>query len=97
MAEQWIGGPGNRGDRETEGGSVRATMSTIEVLAEGRRAFVDLTDDIRRAIKDSGVTTGCVVAFCSHTTACLVVNEWEDGALEDLRTRLEARGPSDVY
>jgi len=76
---------------------VRATTSTIEVKTERRREFVDLTDDLRRAIKDSGVTTGCAVAFCSHTTACLLINEWEEGALEDLRTRLEALVPSGVY
>jgi secondary thiamine-phosphate synthase enzyme len=76
---------------------VRATTTTVQVLAEARRAFVDLTDDLQRAIKDSGVTTGCAVAFCSHTTASLLINEWEEGALEDLRTRLEAIVPSDVY
>jgi secondary thiamine-phosphate synthase enzyme len=76
---------------------VKASTSTVQVLAEARRVFVDLTDDLRRAIKDSGVTTGCAVAFCSHTTACLLINEWEDGALHDLRARLEALVPADVY
>ena len=76
---------------------MKSTMSTIEVLAEGRLGFLDLTDDLRRAIKDSGVTTGCAVAFCSHTTACLLINEWEDGALDDVQGRLEALVPSDVY
>jgi len=76
---------------------LKTTTTTIEVLAERVRTVVDVTDDLRRAIKDSGVTTGCAVAFCSHTTACLLINEWEDGALEDLRTRLEAMIPADVY
>jgi secondary thiamine-phosphate synthase enzyme len=76
---------------------VKATTITVQALAEGRRAFVDLTDELRRAIKDSGVTTGCAVAFCSHTTATLLINEWEDGALADLRARLEAIVPAGVY
>jgi secondary thiamine-phosphate synthase enzyme len=76
---------------------VKATTTTVRVLAEGPRAFVDLTDELRRAIKDSGVTTGCAVAFCSHTTACLLINEWEEGALHDLQTRLDAMVPEDVY
>jgi secondary thiamine-phosphate synthase enzyme len=58
---------------------------------------VDVTDDLRRAIKDSGVTDGCVVAFCAHTTCALLINEWEDGALADLRFRLESLVPADVY
>jgi secondary thiamine-phosphate synthase enzyme len=76
---------------------VKATTSTIQVLARERLDFVDLTDDLRRAIKDSGVTSGCAVAFCSHTTCTLLVNEWEDGALADLRQRLEILVPGDVY
>ena len=76
---------------------MKASTSSIQVLPERRRAFVDVTDVLRRAIKDSGVTTGCAVAFCSHTTACLLINEWEDGALDDLQGRLEALVPSDVY
>jgi secondary thiamine-phosphate synthase enzyme len=76
---------------------VKATTLTIEVVPEARHAFVDLTDELRRAIKDSGVTEGCAVAFCAHTTCALLVNEWEEGALEDFRQRLEALVPSDVY
>jgi secondary thiamine-phosphate synthase enzyme len=62
-----------------------------------RHDVIDLTDDLRRAIKDSGITDGCVVAFCAHTTCALLINEWEDGALDDLRTRLDALVPGDVY
>jgi secondary thiamine-phosphate synthase enzyme len=76
---------------------VKATTSTIQVLARQRLDFIDLTDDLRRAVKDSGVTTGCAVAFCSHTTCTLLVNEWEDGALADLKQRLETLVPGDIY
>ncbi len=76
---------------------MRSATVTLEVLPEARHAFVDLTDELRRAIKDSGVTEGCAVAFCAHTTCALLVNEWEDGALEDFRKRLEALVPGDVY
>ncbi len=76
---------------------MKATTSSIQVLAGKRLEFVDVTDDLRRAIKDSGVTTGCAVAFCSHTTCTLLVNEWEDGALADVQRRLEALVPGDIY
>ena len=59
--------------------------------------MVDLTDELRRAVKDAGVTDGCAVAFCAHTTCALIINELEDGALADLRERLEALVPGDVY
>jgi secondary thiamine-phosphate synthase enzyme len=76
---------------------LKATTTSIWVLAGERLEVIDLTDDLRRAIKDSGVTTGCAVAFCSHTTCTLLVNECEDGALADLRHRLEALVPGDIY
>jgi secondary thiamine-phosphate synthase enzyme len=76
---------------------VRSTTTTIRVRPEARHAFLDLTDDLLRAIKDSGITDGCAVVFCSHTTCALLINEWEEGALADLRDRLEAIVPGDVY
>jgi secondary thiamine-phosphate synthase enzyme len=76
---------------------VKSTTLTIEVLPERRHHFTDVTDDLRRAIKDSGVTDGCAVAFCAHTTCALIINEWEDGALDDLRRRLEALVPGEIY
>jgi secondary thiamine-phosphate synthase enzyme len=76
---------------------VKSNTTSIELTPEGRHACIDLTDDLRRAIKDSGVTDGMAVAFCPHTTCALVINEWEDGALEDFRQRLEELVPGGVY
>jgi secondary thiamine-phosphate synthase enzyme len=76
---------------------VKSSTITIEVRPDRRHAFVDLTDELRRAIKDSGVTDGCAVAFCAHTTCALLVNELEDGALADFRHRIEALVPGGVY
>lgn len=67
---------------------MRSATTTIEISAPERYAFSDLTDDLRRAVKDSGVTDGAVIAFCSHTTCALLINEWEDGALADFRKHL---------
>jgi secondary thiamine-phosphate synthase enzyme len=77
---------------------VRSATTTIEISAPERYAFSDLTDDLRRAVKDSGVTDGAVIAFCSHTTCALLINEWEDGALADLRKHLTELVPHEgVY
>ena len=76
---------------------MKSTTRTIQVRPAGRHDVIDLTDDLRRAIKDSGVTEGCAVVFCAHTTCALLINEWEDGVLDDLRRRLDAVVPGDVY
>ncbi len=73
-----------------------ATIS-VEVAASSRYAYLDLTEDLQRAIKDAGVTDGAAVAFCAHTTCALLINEWEDGALEDFRARMLALVPENAY
>lgn len=74
---------------------MKSLTTTIELRPEGRFSYADLTDELRRAVKDSGVTEGMAVAFCPHTTCALVINEWEDGALEDFRRRLRDLVPED--
>ena len=76
---------------------MKASTTTLELTCDQRNAFTDLTDELRRAIKDSGVTDGMAVAFCPHTTCQLLVNEWEEGALEDFRRHLEQAVPDGVY
>ena len=76
---------------------MKALTTTYEFSCDKRNDILDLTDELRRAIKDSGVTDGMAVAFCPHTTCQLLVNEWEDGALEDFRRHLEKAVPGHVY
>lgn len=72
---------------------------TIEsVIVAGKRlGFVDVTEELQRAIKDSAITEGCAVAYCRHTTCGLLINEWEDGVLEDLSGHLERLIPTDGH
>jgi secondary thiamine-phosphate synthase enzyme len=67
---------------------LKTVTTTLTVMPPERYAFLDLTDDLRRAVKDAGITEGLVVAFCAHTTCALLINEWEDGALDDFRRHL---------
>jgi secondary thiamine-phosphate synthase enzyme len=77
---------------------VKSSTTSIEVMAHERYAYLDLTEDLQRAIKDAGVTDGAAIAFCEHTTAALLINEWEDGALADFRRHLAQLVPDDgVY
>jgi secondary thiamine-phosphate synthase enzyme len=64
-------------------------------MASERYGYLDLTEDLQRAIKDAGVTEGAAIAFCEHTTAALLINEWEDGALADFRRHLTELVPHD--
>ena len=77
---------------------MKSSTTTIEVAAPERYAYLDLTEDLQRAIKDSGVTDGAAIAFCAHTTCALLINEWEDGALADFRRQVTEMVPHEgVY
>jgi secondary thiamine-phosphate synthase enzyme len=69
----------------------------LRVRASTRLGFVDLTEPIQRAVTGAGLVEGACIAFARHTTCALVVNEWEDGALDDLRRGLERFFPPDAY
>ena len=74
---------------------MKSSTTTVTVAAQERYAFLDLTDDLKRAIKDSGVTQGAVIAFCAHTTCALLINEWEGGAQADFRRHLTELVPDE--
>jgi secondary thiamine-phosphate synthase enzyme len=77
---------------------LRSKATTIEVMASERYGYLDVTDELKRAIKDAGVTEGVAIAFCEHTTTALLINEWEDGALADFRRHLNDLVPHEgVY
>jgi secondary thiamine-phosphate synthase enzyme len=76
---------------------MRSATTTIRVTPAARLDVVDLTEDLCRAIKDAGITDGCAVAFCAHTTCALLINEWEDGAIHDFRDRIDALVPGSIY
>ncbi len=68
-----------------------------EHAAEIRNApgFVDLTDEVQRALIESGISNGQVTVFSPETTCALLVNERESGLLEDIKrtiTRLNPNG-----
>ena len=76
---------------------MKSTTTTIDVSVSERWSYADLTEELERAIKDSGVTDGAAVAFCAHTTCALLINEWEDGALVDFRQRVQQLVPEEMY
>jgi secondary thiamine-phosphate synthase enzyme len=69
----------------------------IMVRAESRLQCVDITDEVAGVVLGSGVGEGCCVVYCTHTTCAVLVNEWEDGALEDLARQLDLLFPPGAY
>lgn len=60
-------------------------QSEFDVATRGRGSY-DITDEIRRAVRDSGVGTGLCNLFIRHTSASLMICENAD---PDVRRDLE--------
>ena len=50
----------------------------IEVRTSARSQFMDITSEVREAVKSSGVTDGVCTVFVPHTTAGVTINENAD-------------------
>ncbi len=59
-----------------------------------RQEFVRITDEVRAAVKTSGVREGLVLVSAMHITAGVYVNDWEGGLIEDFQVWLEKLAPS---
>ncbi|HEX8959653.1 MAG TPA: secondary thiamine-phosphate synthase enzyme YjbQ [Solirubrobacterales bacterium] len=55
----------------------------FQVGTAERACMIDVTPQVRRAIKDSGVRAGVCNVFVPHTTAGVIVNEGADPAVVD--------------
>ena len=60
-----------------------------------RRGFVNITDDIRACLRESGVREGLCLVNAMHITASVFINDDEPGLHEDYRRWLEELAPFD--
>ena len=54
---------------------------TINIKTDSTEQFVDITDQVQKAITEIGATEGICTIFCPHTTAGLTINEHADPAV----------------
>lgn len=53
-------------------------MQTLDVRSATREEMIDITSQVRGAIRRAGVTSGLCCVFCPHTTAGLTIQENSD-------------------
>ena len=70
-------------------------MKTIEVRSSARCEMIDITRDVSRCVRESGVTDGIAYVFVPHTTAGITINENADpDVTRDLLFALERAVPN---
>lgn len=59
--------------------------STIQLNTRGNADMIDVTDQVGRAVQESGLKDGIVTLFTPSSTSALTTIEYESGCLSDLR------------
>jgi secondary thiamine-phosphate synthase enzyme len=58
-----------------------------------RIEFINITDEVQRAVRESGVREGLCLVNAMHITASVFINDEEDGLKQDFRDWLEQLAP----
>lgn len=62
-----------------------------------RRAYVNITDDVQKAINESGIKEGMVLVNAMNITASVFINDDEAGLHQDFEKWLEKLAPEKPY
>ena len=68
-----------------------------QLRTAGGLSVSDITEEVREAVRASGITEGICCVYSPHTTCSVRVNEWETGFLEDFAVLLKRLVPTDHY
>jgi len=67
---------------------------TFMIRTDKGPQFIDITERVEDAARESGVSNGFAVVFSRHTTAAIRINENEPALLGDMEKMLEQIAPS---
>jgi len=62
---------------------MKIVQKDLHISTKNRNQMVDITGQVRSAVKNSGITDGEVTVYCPHTTAAITINENADPSVVD--------------
>lgn len=77
-------------------GAVKSHRVVKTLRVPSRTGFVNLTPDVERAVRDSGVQEGLCLVNSMHITSSVFINDEEDGLKQDYLRWLERLAPFDA-
>jgi len=72
---------------------MRSRTEYLTLRLEERRGFVNLTPEVERVVRESGVQEGLVLVNAMHITASVFINDDESGLHHDYDRWLEKLAP----
>ncbi len=61
----------------------------VSVTTSRRIQLIDITHHVEEAVGKSGIANGVCIVFAPHATAAVVVNEHEEGLIQDIVSKIE--------
>ena len=75
---------------------MKILKKTVQLKTHENQEFLEITDEVRKFLKESRIQEGLVTVYSPHTTAGIVINENADpDVLDDLILGLEKAFPDD--
>ena len=75
---------------------MRSKTEYLVMNVPAKRGFVNITTDVERVVRDSGVREGMVLVNAMHITASVFINDDESGLHHDFGLWLEELAPFDA-
>ena len=57
-------------------------LTTVNIRSKAKTEFIDITDEVQKIIRESGVKTGVCHLYVPHTTAAVTINEGADPSVK---------------
>jgi len=74
---------------------MKAYTKYLKIHTKKRIEFVNITNEVENAVKESGVKEGIVLVNPMHITASVFINDNESGLLHDFEKWLEKLAPKE--
>jgi len=69
----------------------------ISLETSGDSDLIDITGEVAKALRDSGISSGIVTVFVPGSTAGVTTIEYEEGALKDFQGAIERIAPKGIH
>ncbi len=75
---------------------MKTANKILEYQMKEKLHFEDITEEVEKFVKESGIKDGLVNVQTPHTTAALILNENEPLLIEDMKRNLENTAPESL-
>ena len=75
---------------------MKTLVEEVKIVTKARTSIIDVTCDIEKIVQKSNIKNGICLIQSLHTTTAVIVNEHEDGLMEDIINKAKKEFPSGI-